>query len=157
MRTSTVRQLEFDGLDGDLPSRTQAGRLPVDPASPSIVSAAVAPSTTLRVPNFGDRGEVYAVTSKLAGRMNAASISETEHQRLLDERQQLLDKFFDRSITKREQTRLEYVRWSLDRIEDAKYGSVLDILDDAVSMYENFSADVKDLLGQLATQTGRRR
>lgn len=97
------------------------------------------------------------MTSKLAGRMNAASISETEHQRLLDERQQLLDKFFDRSITKREQTRLEYVRWSLDRIEDAKYGSVLDILDDAVSMYENFSADVKDLLGQLATQTGRRR
>lgn len=47
---------------------------------------------------------------------------------LLDERQALLDKKFDGTITKSELNRLEYVRWSLDRIEDARYGENLDAL-----------------------------
>jgi len=51
--------------------------------------------------------------------MNA--YTESEQQQLLDERQTLLDKKFDGSITRQEANRLEYVRWTLDRIELARY------------------------------------
>jgi hypothetical protein len=157
MKTSTARQLEFDGLGNDFAPRLQEHRSLGGAADQSKAGPTVASSTTLQFPDFSGRGEVYAVTSRLAGRINAASISEQEHERLLDERQQLLDKFFSGSMTRKEQRRLEYVRWSLDRIEDAKHGAALDVLDDVVSAYENFSADVSELLQQLAARTGRRR
>ena len=77
--------------------------------------------------------------------MNAASISEKEHTELLQERQMLLDKMFEGSLTQPQRARLEYVRWSLDRIEDAKHGLHLDMLDDAVRTYERLSDDITSL------------
>ena len=65
------------------------------------------------------------------------------------ERQELLDKKFLGSITRRELNRLEYVRWSLDRIEDAIHGPALDVLEDSVSMYEQFLSEVRGLEVQL--------
>jgi len=41
----------------------------------------------------------------------------------------VLDKKFAEIITRKEENRLEYVRWSLDRIEDAKYGQSLELLE----------------------------
>jgi len=112
------------------------------------------PPTTLNVPEFGARGALYAVTARLAGRMNAASISEKEHAALYSERQRLLDRSLDGTITRKESNRLEYVRWSLDRIEDAKHGSALDVLEGAVAMYEQFAEDVADLNRQLVERKG---
>jgi hypothetical protein len=43
-------------------------------------------SATSRIPNFGDNAEVYAVTSRIAGRINATAVSEQERKSLLQER-----------------------------------------------------------------------
>ena len=61
----------------------------------------------------------------------------------------LLDKKFDGHITRKELNRLEYVRWSLDRIEDAKHGETLDILEMAISRYEQFGENVLGLMQNL--------
>jgi hypothetical protein len=69
---------------------------------------------------------------------------------LLQERQALLDKKLGGRITRKEENRLEYVRWSLDRIEDAKYGHALDALEGRIGAYEQFLSDMGNLREQLA-------
>jgi hypothetical protein len=110
-------------------------------------------SAPFRVPNFGVSNQVYAATARIAGRLNAANVSEKEHKSLLDERQALLDKKLGGTITRREENRLEYVRWSLDRIEDAKYGYAIDVLEGRVQEYEQFLSDVRKLQAQLEEHT----
>jgi len=97
----------------------------------------------------------YAANARIAGRINAASISEHEHEALLKERAHLLNKKFEDTATRQELNRLEYVRWSLDRVEDAKYGHVLEALDDAVTRYENVLAELKKLEGKLGERLPR--
>jgi len=92
---------------------------------------------------------VYAQASRIAGRVNAAGISDAEHKLLLAERQNLLDKVFAETISSEESNRLEYVRWSLDRIEDAKCGDTLDFLENSVSRYEQFLSDLQLLKRKL--------
>ncbi|WFU23141.1 hypothetical protein QA649_34435 [Bradyrhizobium sp. CB1717] len=103
----------------------------------------------VRIPSFDGYGEVYAAAARRAGRINASSVSDEEHQSLLLERQLLLDKKFAETITRKESNRLEYVRWSLDRIEDANHGWAMDVLEHSVSGYEQLSSDLKSLIDQL--------
>ena len=95
--------------------------------------------------------------SRQAGRLNAASISDEEHDQLLQERQDLLDKLFVGTISRKETLRLEYVRWSLDRIEDARFGRVLDVIESNVELYERFSFDLSRLQEDLMRHAGAQR
>jgi hypothetical protein len=99
----------------------------------------------------------YARNAKLAGRINASNISQEEHDSLLKERQDLLAKKFNGEITRKESNRLEYVRWSLDRIDDAKFGEAFDSLDAAVSRYEEFLREIRDLQSKLVAATVNQR
>jgi hypothetical protein len=145
MRTSSsARQLELD-------YEVDPGVWPTPP--PTLDANA---SGSLIVPNFGVNSRAYAATSRIAGRLNAASVPEEEHQSLLRERHALLDKKLAGTITRREENRLEYVRWSLDRIEDAKYGRTLDALEDRVRAYEQLLTDIQSLQTQLEQHIPKR-
>jgi len=100
-------------------------------------------------PRIGGGANVFADAARIAGRLNASSVSEEEHKNLLDERQQILKKKLLNGITKKENNRLEYIRWTLDRIEDAKYGGALDALEGAVERYENLLRELHDLESKL--------
>jgi hypothetical protein len=117
-------------------------------SSPAVGSAA---STKVEFPSLDAYGgpATYAISARLAGRINAANVSSDEHSRLLREREELIKKKLNNSLTRRESHRLEYVRWSLDRIEDARYGYALDDLEGLVEYYERFEADLKDLKAKL--------
>lgn len=108
-----------------------------------------AATASLELPNFDSLSSVQSQSLKLAGRLNAANVTEEERHKLLNERQLLLDKKFEGKITQKELNKLEYVRWSLDRIEDARYGSAIDALDDSVSKYESFLSEIQSLNTQL--------
>jgi hypothetical protein len=101
--------------------------------------------------------DIKAQMARRAGRLNASSISDDEESRLFAERKSLLDKEFDQTITRAEMIRLEYVRWSLDRIEDAKHGPSLDALERRIARYEAFAAEVQDLKRELQSHASRRR
>jgi hypothetical protein len=152
MRKSSAAQLEFD-LSG------QASVDSVPAADNESTFERPGPSSTQRFPSFNLlSGELHAIAARQAGRLNASSISEQEIDELHKQRQALLDKKFNRTMTRQDEIKLEYIRWSLDRIEDAKHGSALDTLESSVAMYERFLAEVADLKKQLwARKQGRRR
>ena len=105
---------------------------------------------------FEFKSEVKPDFARRAGRMNASSISSEEEKALLQERQALLDKKFAKTITPKDSNRLAYVRWSLDRISDAKHGTDLDALEAEVGRYERFAQEVLKFEEQLRQAAYRR-
>jgi hypothetical protein len=125
------------------------------PVSSPIQSASSANPSAFQLPNF-DYGEA-AAAARIAGRRNALRTTESEHDSLLLERQVLLNKHFSGEISRKERNRLEYVRWQLDRIEDAHYGDATDFLEGAIERYERLSKDMKDLTNQLSKAAKEKR
>lgn len=108
-------------------------------------SSAISTGPAIDFPRFDSLAVIRPQAVRMAGRINAASISEAEHNALLRERQRLLDRKFAGELTRQESNRLEYVRWSLDRIEDARHGDALDSLEASVANYERFLSDLQAL------------
>jgi hypothetical protein len=115
--------------------------------SPAPTNTAPSPAGAF---GLGVSSDLYAVASRRAGRLNAASISDNEIELLLGERERLLDKQFNESITHSEKIRLQYVRWQLDRIEDAREGETLDALENWITQYERFKEDLETLQRDLS-------
>jgi hypothetical protein len=142
------RELDFGGTEvspssSDSHSTLAALDAPATGQQSGTASTGGAPSIA------GD--SLYALTARRAGRLNALNIPEREVDDLLRERQQLLDKQFAETITKAERIRLQYVRWSLDRIDDARYGETLDRLESWIAEYERFGNKIESLLEDLGT------
>ena len=141
MRNSSARQLELD-YDSDS-----------SVAQSSVVDGAAAKSAVATggadFPDFGRYDAAFAASSKIAGRINAANISDAELRELLRERKRLITKKLEGTITRKESNRLEYVRWTLDRIEDARDWHVLEALESSVIRYERLADDLSDLFANL--------
>ncbi len=144
MKTSSARQLQFNLEHSGSAGDRRAGESPVldaesaAPQADQSAGAAAFPHT-----------EAFAVTARIAGRINAASIPQAEYDAALAERRKLLDKKLGIGLTPKEENRLKYVRWTLDRIEDARDGHVLDMLESALERYEQFNAEIQGLRAQL--------
>lgn len=157
MRTSSPGQREFDYTDPEpLPEDERTTFESAEFSEPTVPASSPS-SAPSKLPDFSVFKEVYAVTSRMAGRVNAASVSKHEHKAILQERQALLDKKLNKTITRKEANRLEYVRWSLDRIEDAKHGQMLDALEDSVIRYERFLSYMGELEDKLRQHLKRKR
>ncbi len=156
MKRALVGQLELNYVQTEAAnSEAKALRQPRLEAVPDAIKRSL---PSIQFPNFqGLSSSVVAATARQAGRLNAAHISEAEVNELKEERQRLLDKRFAKTITRPEVNRLEYVRWSLDRIEDARHGIVLDALESYVAYYEEFAQNVAVLQMQLAGAEKRRK
>jgi hypothetical protein len=157
MKSFSAPQLEIDYVGAETSSENTRTNPSGVAFAPSKIKQIGAPVTPLQIPNFGTYSEVYAVTSRMAGRLNAAGVSEQEHNGLLQERQALLDKKLGGTISRRETNRLELVRWSLDRIEDARTGQALDVLEATISRYERLMSELQNLEQQLREQAHPRR
>ena len=149
MRSSSAKQLEFEysTAGGGQSSGVSAG----DASSPGAVS-----DEAIKFPDFSPDPAV-AAAARIAGRINAAHISDLDFDQFLRERTRLLDKKLDETITKRESNRLEYVLWTLDRIEDARTGQALEALEGYVNHYEAFLTDLHSLQVQLESKLPRRK
>ena len=74
----------------------------------------------------------------MAGRVNAGRISEAEIADKIAQHAALVLKKYEDKLSFEEERKLTYLRWDLDRIENAFHGPGLDVLEAAVSDYENF-------------------
>lgn len=152
MRTSSAAQLSFDyaassGVHQNFaPSATFFSS---DIGSRSETMAGQMGQEENILPTLGSATAAYAINARLAGRQVAAQTAPVERERLLAERRVLLDKKFDGTMTHKEQNKLTYVRWSLDRIDDAESGASLDQLEDLVSRYERVLSELDSLRVQL--------
>src|SRR6266545_6557652 len=152
MSSSSPRQRSYSDVDTSaIDAPVEIGEIsdaaPKNPASSS---------GRLEFPDYGKISDSWAQTAKLAGRINAASVSQQEHEALLRERQLLLDKKLAGDISRKESNRLEYVRWSLDRIEDAKHGGIMDYLEGHVVKYEEVLQSLQALHADLERYSRRR-
>ena len=150
MRYSSAAQLKFE-------YETPGSSLDSATADTAGIRSNAGNTETAQSPLVRSYDPIYAANARIAGRINAASITEREHQELLKERQNLLTKKFEGTISRQESNRLEYVRWSLDRVEDAKYGHVLEALDSAVARYESILDQLKALGIKLEGNLPRRK
>jgi hypothetical protein len=91
--------------------------------------------------------------AKLAGRASARQTSVADERALLKEREALLRKQMTSQLSKAEARRLEFVRWGLARIEDARIGPTLDELELAVRRYEDFLSEITRLRQELNSHT----
>lgn len=148
MSTSPASQIKFDFLEAD-PSLTPDSAGSTSRSARSRKSRADDSIVPLEVPEFGSNRRAAADASRMAGRINAANISKEEIESLLRQRQEILDLKFSNNMTRKDEIKLEYILWSLDRIEDARHGAVLDMLESGVSRYEQFMVDVQSLVDQL--------
>lgn len=111
---------------------------------------------TATVTTISPHGGAYALSSRRAARINAAHAA-GELTKWIDERKILLDRHFAGTITAEERRRLRYVRWNIDRIQDAQNGEILDLLESFVARYEKFRADIQDFRQQLESVRRRNR
>jgi hypothetical protein len=143
MKRFSANQPDLFEVRGSTPTSgvPTSANLFVEPAELGTAGAPSGQSTDtseIEFPEFGRYTGTRAETVRIAGRIAASQVSKAEYQAFLRERQGLLDKLFAKTITRREEIRLEYVRWSLDRIEDAEHGSDLDRIEDSITRYEHF-------------------
>jgi hypothetical protein len=95
--------------------------------------------------------------ARLAGRLNASAVTDAERNELLAERLKLLDKVDAGTISRKEEIRLEYVRWSLDRIEDARHGPAMDRLEAQIDEFQRVASRLMGVRGNLDALTTKRR
>jgi hypothetical protein len=149
MRTSSALQPEIPGLGTErVQEPRQTDFLTSADSEPSMDGTGTT-FTPLNAPSLITYGSAYAVTSRLLGRLNTTTVKKEEMENLLNERQALLDKKFDGTMTRKDENRLEYVRWSLGRIQDARSGPSLDALESVVGTYEGFLAGMRNFESQL--------
>lgn len=115
----------------------------------SIPKKSAASSNDNLISSFDGQSESAQQMHRLAARMNASAVSEEETKSLLDERKTLLDKKFAGTMTRKEANRLTYVRWSLDRIEDAKSGAWIDKLEQRVAELHKLAEHLQELESKL--------
>jgi hypothetical protein len=113
----------------------------------SATSSKAATEVLLESPS-NRRATTHQVT-RLAGRLNASAVSDAERDALLSERARLLDKVVANTISRKEEIRLEYVRWSLDRIEDARHGPAMDRLESQIDEFQRLATRLLGLRGNL--------
>ncbi|MGO7898907.1 hypothetical protein ACC719_15705 [Rhizobium ruizarguesonis] len=152
MQSTKREQLEFPFEATVGGSANESGGVNV---SGVTIGASATTAPLVEMPNFSSRS-IYALTAKVAGRLNATAVSEKEHEAFLSERQKLLDRKFEGTITRPEENRLAYVRWSLDRIEDAKYGAALDVMEEQVERYESLLSELTKFSNQIDRAMKRR-
>lgn len=138
MRTSSTQAPDPSGYglgvtDGD---HDDLMNMPRGASPQAEIVSSEAPK--LSAPSVAAYGGAYADAARALARLNATTVKEDEESALHIERAALLDKKFAKTITHQEENRLEYVRWCLGRIEDAKNGPSLDALERMVGAYEGF-------------------
>lgn len=67
-------------------------------------------------------------------------------ENLTGEHSLLIKKKFKEGLSRKEEKRLQLIRWELDRIEDALYGESIDHFESFLMGYEKFANDINEFM-----------
>jgi len=110
------------------------------PGTWSVRSGSI-PERTVTYTDF----DTEARGATLAKQMQRELVRQTapeERQRFYEEHAYLIDRKFGGGLSTREQQRLTYVRWQLDRFEDADIGDRLDELEELTVLHRQIAEEV---------------
>jgi hypothetical protein len=111
--------------------------------------------STLADPSKREFSELSPDNIRKINRLITRNISPGEKEAIINERNQLIQKQFKGGLSPKEERRLTYVRWQLDRIDDAESGEFLDYLEQITESHEKFSKELKGLLNQMESVQSR--
>lgn len=94
---------------------------------------------------------------KKINRAFTKGISPKIEENLIKERNELVKKKVKEHLTKKEQIRLTFLKWQLDRIDDAKHGEHLDFLGRIVGAQEEFAKEIGMFLSQIGVGQSKER
>ena len=141
-RTSSA-QMSFFGEDGSITSQL----LEQDTKSENNDSGSFA-STEKYLKGYENKN-LLVQSAKITARRNAINVTKEEVEAFLSERKNLIVKQLESELNRNEMCRLEYINWSLDRIDDAKDGYGLDILETMAERYEEFLEEIRKFRNDL--------
>jgi hypothetical protein len=98
-----------------------------------------------------DSGGFSPSTVKEANREFTRLTLLAEKPRLLEEHRQLVAKEFSTDLTRIDQQRLRWIRWQLDRIEDAEFGQQIDRFRALIKSHRDLGDDIRKLIAKLNT------
>ncbi len=101
--------------------------------------------------------EIPATQIKEINRAVTRRLSQESIDAFLEERETLVKKKLAGDISKREETRLTFVRWQLDRVDDAIFGPRLDTLERMTEVYEGFASNIKTVLSQIKPEVEKKK
>lgn len=101
--------------------------------------------------------ELSASTIKEINRKKTQGIGPETKNAFIEERNKLVNKKFKEGLDEKEERRLTFVRWQLDRIDDAESGPTLDLFEKFVETNEGFANEVGSLLTELREESGKKR
>jgi len=93
--------------------------------------------------------EDFATEAKLLGRKVSRKIPKEYYQKICEEYSTLTDKMFAEDLTRKEEVRRIYLKWTKDRLEDAYYGEQLDYLEALIDVQDNISNEIKKLVREI--------
>ena len=94
-------------------------------------------------------GEVSPYTIKKINREITSKIAPSEREKILEERDGLVNKTFKVGLSAKEERRLTYIRWQLDRFDDVETGEFLDYVEEVTKSHEKLANELKGFLGQI--------
>lgn len=115
------------------------------PLEPRIGSERLSSSTT-------DSGEISQTPVEVREKKRRlVEATADEYEPMLErERKALLTLKFERGLTERQVKHLQFIRWSLDQIEDARHGRALDEWEWLVEQQEKIGHDIDGYLKKIA-------
>ncbi len=111
---------------------------------------------SLSVPSDAESNLAGSLTKDLtpeiimeANRAVTRRIPPETKKKLIIEHQNLVRKKYGDGLSRREERRLNLVRWELDRIDDAEIGPEMDVLEAFTDANEQFASEIGKLINQL--------
>jgi len=101
------------------------------------------------LPGNGSRTRFSPEDIRHINRFITRQVSDEAKDALIEEHKSLVNKMFQEGLSEREKRRLTFVRWQLDRIDDANEGYVLDALTEFVEEYEAFAENIKEIIKKI--------
>lgn len=155
-KLASAPSVEQSAFGETAPGRSSSGAAtqPLTPGSLwTIPDALYSSSRATKTP----LGEVDAAsTVAKVARDLIRSISEETKARFYEEHARLVERQFVESLSHEESVRLRYLRWQIDRLQDADAGDDLDRLDVLIGLHEQISAEVTQFANH-ATSIGSNR
>ncbi|UBF26207.1 hypothetical protein K9N68_32640 [Kovacikia minuta CCNUW1] len=127
----------------------QSAQLSFQSSQPSLPDLSKSEASTVKGGNFSTDSILPKQDLKSFQREVVRQTLFNQVDSLNAERNKLIDKKFQEGLSKTESNRLKYIRWQLDRIDDALLGEGLDRLELLVQRHEQLAQKLQEFTTQV--------
>jgi hypothetical protein len=123
-----------------------------EPMKTPLPSDQVSPEGPVKISSEGP----FSETIKKMNRELAKKISLQDEKYFITKHSELVRKKFTGGLSNDEQKQLDFIRWQMDRIDDARNGEHMDHLTQIIESHEEFAQDLEKILSKIGVQSPKK-